>query len=235
MKPVSCDSTLLLIRGFDIFEHITDEEYKELDLVHNYIEAKKGGYIYFSHQNHNKLFFAKKGFIKIGYIDENGNEIIKEIIQKGEVFGQFTLEKDNGKDEFARAYKSDVSLCAFDIDDFKKLLRTKPEMAIKFSTLLGNKLKKTETRLVNLLNKDVKTRLINLLLQLAAESPRKQPDKISFEKYLTHEDMARLIGSSRQTVTTILNLLEEAQLIETGKKEIIIKDIGALKKLDFVL
>lgn len=235
MQPASCDNTLLLIRGFDIFDHITDQEYEELDLKHNFIEAKKGHYIYFPHQNHEKLFFAKKGFIKIGYIDENGNEIIKEIIQKGEVFGQFTLEKENGKDEFAIAYKSDVSLCAFNISDFKKLLQSKPRMAIQFSTLLGNKLKKVESRLVNLLNKDVKSRLINLLLQLAAESPQKQNGKISFEKYLTHDDMARLIGSSRQTVTTQLNLLEEAQLIETGKKEIILKDVEALKKQEAVL
>ena len=235
MQAPSCNNTLLLIRGFDIFEHITVEEYEELGLVHNFIESKKGEYIYFPHQNHNKLYFAKKGFIKIGYIDEHSNEIIKEIIQKGEVFGQFTLEKNNGRDEFARAYKSEVSLCAFNVDDFIKLLQTKPEMAIKFSVLLGNKLKKVETRLLNLLNKDVKTRLINLLIQLASENPQKQTGKISFEKYLTHEDMAKLIGSSRQTVTTMLNLLEEAQLIKTGNKEIIINDIVALNKLEFVL
>ena len=86
----SCDSTLLLIRGFDIFEHITDEEYVELDLVHNFLEAANGEYIYFPFQNHNKLYFAKDGFIKLGYIDDQGNEIIKEIVQKGEVFGQLT-------------------------------------------------------------------------------------------------------------------------------------------------
>ncbi|MFZ1454344.1 MAG: hypothetical protein WAT20_16675, partial [Ferruginibacter sp.] len=80
-----CDSTLLLLRGFDIFQHITEEEYEELALVHNYVEAASGAYIYFPHQNRNKLYFAKDGFIKLGYIDESGNEVIKEIIQKGEV------------------------------------------------------------------------------------------------------------------------------------------------------
>ena len=85
MPNTSCDSTLLLIRGFDIFAHISDEEYEELNLVHNFLEAEKGEYIYFPSQNHRKLYFTKKGFIKIGYIDEDGNECIKEIIQKGEV------------------------------------------------------------------------------------------------------------------------------------------------------
>ena len=169
MSNTSCDSTLLLIRGFDIFEHISDEEYEELNLVHNFLEAEKGEYIYFPSQNHRKLYFTKKGFIKIGYIDENGNECIKEVIQKGEVFGQITLEKNNLQDEFAQAYKADVSLCAFNIEDFMLLLQKKPGMALAFSNHLGKKVRKIETRLLNLLNKSVHSRLINLLIQLIPE------------------------------------------------------------------
>ncbi|MBK8494595.1 MAG: Crp/Fnr family transcriptional regulator [Chitinophagaceae bacterium] len=165
-----CDSTLLLLRGFDIFQHITEAEYEALNLVHNYIEATDGEYIYFPNQNRNKLYFAKDGFIKLGYIDETGNEVIKEIIQKGEVFGQLTLEKNNNLDEFAQAYKSNVSLCAFTMEDFLRVLQHKPEMAIAFSFHLGNKLRKVENRLLNILNKDVKSRLAQLLLQLAADS-----------------------------------------------------------------
>jgi CRP/FNR family transcriptional regulator len=230
-EPNSCDSTLLLLRGFDIFQHITDEEYQELDLVHNYVEAANGEYIYFPHQNHNKLYFAKDGFIKLGYIDEAGNEVIKEIIQKGEVFGQLTLEKDNDRDEFAQAYKSDVSLCAFTMQDFIRLLQHKPEMAIAFSFHLGNKLRKVENRLLNILNKDVKSRLVQLLLQLAADNNSIAGNTASIDKFLTHDDLAKLIGSSRQTVTTTLNQFEKQKLITISKKHILINDIRAFKKV----
>ncbi len=230
-EPNSCDSTLLLLRGFDIFQHITDEEYQELDLVHNYLEAANGEYIYFPHQNRNKLYFAKDGFIKLGYIDEAGNEVIKEIIQKGEVFGQLTLEKNNDQDEFAQAYKSDVSLCAFTMQDFLRLLQRKPEMAIAFSFHLGNKLRKVENRLLNILNKDVKSRLVQLLLQLAADNNSIVDNTASIDKFLTHDDIAKLIGSSRQTVTTTLNQFEKQELITISKKHIIINDISAFKKV----
>jgi CRP/FNR family transcriptional regulator len=226
----SCDSTLLLIRGFDIFQHITDEEYEELDLVHNFLEAASGEYIYFPFQNHNKLYFTKEGFIKLGYIDEQGNEVIKEIIQKGEVFGQLTLEKNNDQDEFAQAYKSAVSLCAFTMEDFLRLLQKKPDMAIAFSFHLGNKLRKVENRLLNILNKDVKSRLIQLLLQLAGDNKSIINNKGVIEKFLTHEDLAKLIGSSRQTVTTTLNQFEKQGFITISKKEITINDISAFKK-----
>ena len=229
MPNTSCDSTLLLIRGFDIFAHISDEEYEELNLVHNFLEAGKGEYIYFPSQNHRKLYFTKKGFIKIGYIDEDGNECIKEIIQKGEVFGQITLEKNNLQDEFAQAYKSEVSLCAFNIDDFILLLQKKPDMALAFSLHLGKKVRKVETRLLNLLNKSVHSRLINLLLQLIPENNDKV-NSAAIERFLTHDDMAKLIGSSRQTVTTTLSQLEDHQLIAVTKDHINIPDIKLLKK-----
>lgn len=226
----SCDSTLLLLRGFDIFQHITEEEYEELALVHNYVEASSGDYIYFPHQNRNKLYFAKDGFIKLGYIDESGNEVIKEIIQKGEVFGQLTLEKNNDQDEFAQAYKSDVSLCAFTMEDFVRILQRKPEMAIAFSFHLGNKLRKVENRLLNILNKDVKSRLAQLLLQLAKDKNAVVNNTAAIDKFLTHEDIAKLIGSSRQTVTTTLNQFEKENIISITKKEILLNDVAALKK-----
>ncbi|HEX2682488.1 MAG TPA: Crp/Fnr family transcriptional regulator [Ferruginibacter sp.] len=226
----SCDSTLLLLRDFDIFQHITDEEYQELGLIHNYIEAGNGEYIYFPQQNRNRLYFTKEGFIKLGYIDEAGNEVIKEIIQKGEVFGQFTLERNNNLDEFAQAYKSHVSLCAFTIEDFMRLLQRKPKMAIAFSFHLGNKLRKVENRLLNILNKDVKSRLAQLFLQLANDNHAIQDNCATIEKFLTHEDIAKLIGASRQTVTTTLNQFEKQGLIKVSKDNFTITDVAMLKK-----
>ncbi len=226
-----CDSTLLLLRGFDIFKHITEAEYESLNLVHNYIEAADGEYIYFPHQNHNKLFFAKDGFIKLGYIDDEGNEVIKEIIRKGEVFGQLTLEKNNGQDEFAQAYKSNVSLCAFTMEDFLRILQRKPEMAIAFSFHLGTKLRKVENRLLNILNKDVKSRLAQLLIQLSSDNNSITGNTALLDKFLTHEDLAKLIGSSRQTVTTTLNQFEKEGLISISKTHITIHDTAVLQKM----
>ncbi len=155
------DEKLLLIRRYDLWRHISDEEYEALNVVHNFIEARKGDYIYFEAFHHNKLYFLKAGHVRIGYIDEQGNEVIKEIIEKGEIFGQLTLERNNLQGEFAQAYKQDVSLCAFTVEAFEQLLAQKPQLALKYSKQVGSKLRTIENRLVNLLNKDVRTRLIN--------------------------------------------------------------------------
>lgn len=227
---MSTDQKFLLIRNYDLFSHITDEEYEELNLLHHFIEAEKGEYVYFDSAFHNKLYFLKGGTIKIGHIDENGKEVIQEIIRRGEVFGQFSLERNNLNGEFAQAYKSDVSLCAFNIEDFEKLLKKKPEIAFHFSKQVGQKLHKIQHRLINLLNKDIRTRLIHFLLMLAkAEGETDDGDQYEIQNFLTHDDISQLIGSSRQTVTTILNEMELAGLISVTRKSILIDSVKKLQ------
>ena len=228
---MSGDESFLLIRNYNLWAHISDEEYEELDLVHHFIEAPKGNYVYFDSHNLNKLFFLKGGMIKIGHIDNDGREVIKEIIREGEIFGQFTLERNNLNGEFAQAYKGDVSLCAFNIEDFEKLLKKKPELAFHYSKQVGQKLHKFQNRLFNLLHKDVKTRLVNFLVMLAhEEGVSSDGDAYIINNFLTHEDMAQLIASSRQTVTTMLNEMEAEGLVTVTRQIIKVPSVKALQK-----
>ena len=232
---MNSDEKFLLLRNYDLWCHLSDEEYEDLHVAHQFIEAKKGDYIYFDSHHLNKLYFVKDGYIKIGYIDEEGNEIIKEIIKEGEIFGQFALEKTNLNGEFARAYKGNVSLCAFTIEDFEKLLTNKPGLAIKYSKQVGDKLRRAEFRLVSMLNKDVRSRLLSFFYHLAImEGYDGNSDSYSFTNFLTHDDVAKLIGSARQTVTTFINQLEDEGLLKITRKKILITDIKKLRELVIV-
>jgi len=225
------DENMLLIRNYDLWCHLTDEEYEELNIEHRFMEVPRGEYIYFEAYHHNKIYFLKEGYIKIGYIDEEGNEKIKEIIQKGELFGQFTLERNSLNGEFAQAYKDKVSLCAFNIEDFERILKKKPDLALKYSKQVGAKLRQIENRLVNLLNKDVKTRLLHFLWQLVVQKlGETRPEGFCIPNYLTHEDIANLIGSSRQTVTTMINELEHEGILSFDRQQICFLDVKKLRK-----
>ena len=227
---MTVDEKMLLIRNYDLWRHLSNDEYKELNLEHNFIEARKGDYIYFDSHYHNKLYFLKDGYIKVGHIDESGKEIIKEIIQRGEIFGQITLEKNNLHGEFAQAYKDDVSLCAFNIEDFQKLLKAKPALALEYSKQVGGKLLQIQNRLINLLNKDVKTRLINFFGQLIEQNiGDNTTEGFCIPNYLTHEDIANLIGSTRQTVTTMINELETEGLLLYNRHQICFLDVKKIQ------
>jgi CRP/FNR family transcriptional regulator len=228
---MAAEDKMLLLRDYDLWCHLSDEEYDDLKIEHRYIEAPKGEYIYFEAYNHNRLYFLKEGYIKIGYIDDDGNEKIKEIIKKGEIFGQFTLERSNLHGEFAQAYKNNVSLCAFTIDEFERLLKKRPELALRYSKQVGAKLRNIENRLINLLNKDVKTRLMNFLWQLVEQDlGEATTEGFCIPNYLTHEDIASLIGSSRQTVTTMINELEAEKVLSYNRHQICFLDVKKLQK-----
>ena len=232
---MNSDEKFLMLRNYDLWCHLSDEEYEELNVAHQFIEAKKGDYIYFDSHHLNKLYFVKDGYIKIGFVDEEGNEIIKEIIQEGEIFGQFALERTNLNGEFARAYKGDVSLCAFTIEDFEKLLTKKPGLAIKYSKQVGEKLRRAEFRLINMLNKDVRTRLLAFFYNLVMiDGYDGTTISYSFDNFLTHDDIAKLIGSARQTVTTIINQLEDEGLLKITRKKIQVPDVKKLQQLVIV-
>jgi len=225
------DESQFWIKNYDLWCQLSDDVYNELKVQHSVIEVPKGEYIYFEAYKHNKVYFVKEGTIKIGYIDDDGNEKVKEIIQKGELFGQFSLERNSLHGEFAQAYKNDVSICAFTIDDFEKLLKNRPDLAIKYSKQVGAKLRNIENRLVNLLNKDVKTRLIHFLWQLVEQNlGENTAEGFCMPNYLTHEDIASLIGSSRQTVTTMINELETEGILSYNRQEICFLDVKKLQK-----
>ena len=229
---MNSEENFLLLRNYDLWCQLSDDEYDELNIAHHFIEAKKGDYIYFDSHHLNKIYFVKDGYIKIGYIDEKGEEIIKEIIKEGEIFGQFALEKNNLNGEFARAYKGDVSLCAFTIEDFEKLLKKRPDLAIKYSKQVGEKLRRAEFRLITMLNKDVRSRLLAFFYNLAImDGYDGSTLSHTTNNFLTHDDIAKLIGSARQTVTSFINQLEEEGLLKISKKKISIPDVKKLQQL----
>lgn len=226
---MSSEAKMILIRNYDLWAHISDAEYDELNLTHCFLEKKKGEYVYFEAGHHRNLYFLKEGNIKLGYIAEDGREVVREILKKGDIFGQLTLQENNLNGEFARAYRKDVSVCAFSIADFEALLQKKPELALRYSRKVGTQLKAIETRLLNLLHKDVRTRLLRFLADQSVPAPVHGALAL-IPAYLTHEDIAQLIASSRQTVTTMINQLETEGLLLVKGRKLYIPDVKKLQK-----
>jgi CRP/FNR family transcriptional regulator, cyclic AMP receptor protein len=213
----------LILKKFSLFSDLSDEEYLQLDVSDNYKEAKKDSYIYFEAYQHQNIYFIKTGLIRLGYLDKDGNKIIKDILRPGDFFGQVTLSKENLNGEFAQAIKSDVSLCSFTLDNFNNLLSNKPKMALRYSKISGFRIRRFENRLENILRNDVKTRLKIFLDQLLTEvkdSAHWVGKEVRIPNYLTHEEIAQLIGTSRQTVTTLLNVFKEEKICAYSRKEL---------------
>jgi CRP/FNR family transcriptional regulator len=223
LKFMNDNDQVLLLRRCSLWSELSEEEYAALDVADNYKEVKKGEYVYFEAFNHNVIYFIKKGNILLGKIDDSGLVITKDILKPGDFFGQFVLEKGSLDGEFAQAIKSDISLCSFTTENFVRLLKNNPALSLKFTKLVGWRLRKFENRLINIIQKDTRARLLLFMTDLLYDILAGQhilQDNMSIPNYLTHEEIARLIGSSRQTVTTLLNELKEEGILEHSRNTI---------------
>src|ERR1044072_5583259 len=214
---LSCERLLILKRN-DFLAQLEPEDYVTLNIEHNFIVAEKNSYLYFDPQWHNKLYFVNEGVVRVGDVDDEGNEYVIDILHQGDVFGQLTFVQTSLQGEFAQAHRKDCILCAFTVEDFEALLERKPRLAILFSRKVGEKVKRVENRLINLLKRDVRTRLLYFIWTIIPSDPKIEAE-VEIPNYLTHEDIARLTGTCRQTVTTLFSQLEEDGLVKVDRRK----------------
>lgn len=191
-------------------------------------KAQKGEIIYFSSSDVPRIFVLKKGNIKIVAVDENGDETIKEILQKGDLFGELTLEIDRQENEYAKVLSEDVVICSFLLSDFENILLTNPGLALSYTKIVGLKMKRIKNSYSNLISKDAKTRLSLFLKDWSENEGKRTGDSVVLQNYLTQNDIAQIICTSRQTATQLLNEMEAKGMLVYNRREIVITDINKL-------
>ena len=160
---------------------------------------------------------------KIIEMDKHGNEIIKEIVQGGEIFGETNAYSSIESCEFGIAISQTLIYCSFGMKDFEKFLIANPQLSVSYSKALGYQLKRIQKRYTSLMFNDVRTRLIYCLEELALKDGIVKYDSITFKNYLTHQEIASFISSTRQTVNQLFNELRKEGLIDYNRTEITLK------------
>jgi CRP-like cAMP-binding protein len=216
------------LRDHKLFRTLSYGQIKQLCIITGFKKAEKGEIIYFSSSDLPRIFLLKKGNIKIVAVDEDGNETIKDIIQKGDLFGELTLETDKETNEYAKVLSEDVSICSFLMSDFEDLLLRNPSLALSYTKFVGLKMKRIKNSYSNLISKDAKTRLLQFLKDWAEKEGVKSGNSVTIENYLTQNDIAQIICTSRQTATHLINELETDKVLIYNRKEIVIQDITKL-------
>jgi len=216
------------LRDHKLFRTLSFGEIKQLCIIMGFKKAQKGEIIYFSSSDVPRIFLLKKGNIKIVAVDENGNETIKDIIQKGDLFGELTLEVDSQANEYAKVLSDDVAICSFLLSDFEDVLLKNPSLALSYTKFVGLKMKRIKNSYSNLISKDAKSRLSLFLKDWGETEGKRIENRIVIENYLTQNDIAQIICTSRQTTTQLLNEMVANGKIVYNRKEIIINDVCSL-------
>jgi CRP/FNR family transcriptional regulator, cyclic AMP receptor protein len=213
------------LRDHKLFNVLSSDELKTICLITNFKTAKKSEIILFSHDEGTRVYFLKKGTLKIVEIDEKGNEIVKDVLQKGDIFGEFTLT-ETSSDEYAIVVSDLATCCSFKMEDFEKVLETNPQLGLSYTKWMGFRFKRLQNRYSNLMFKDVRTRLVSFLNEWASKEGTPNADEVILKNYLTHQDIASLICSTRQTVTQLFNEFKEKGMLDYSRSEIILKNLA---------
>lgn len=210
------------LRNHKLFSVLNNRQIEDLCIVMRYKQASRGEIIYFSGETDRRIYFLKKGKIKIIEGDMQGREIIKEIIEQGDLFGELSMSEGDTGSEYAQALSDRVDICSFKWSDFEMILNRFPELALGYTKLVGFRFRKLRNNYRNLVFKDVRERLYQFMYDWSLREGNEGQPALRFPNYLTHQDIAGLICSTRQTVTQLLNELEEKKVLEYGRKEIVI-------------
>jgi len=226
---MSNTSALWFFESVNLYKILCPHKVKPMAETHTFNHYKKEQFIYFPEEQATHIYMIVSGRVKIGHYQDDGKEIITAILTHGEIFGELALAGEEKRKDFAQAIDSNTTICPLSLAELKALMLEDKELSFKVLKLIGLRLMKLERKLELLVFKDARTRIIEFLKDAASWKGKKVGYETMIPTRLTHKDIASLTGTSRQTVTTILNELKEKNLINFDRKKILIRDLDALK------
>jgi CRP-like cAMP-binding protein len=219
-----------LLSLVDIFEPLSEEEIKRLNGQLSDIHLEPGQIFYTPQDLSERLFILQKGRVRI-YKTTDGREFTLATVDEGTVFGEMALTAQRLQEAYAQAIEpSEVSV--MHREDLERLVLEKPEVGLKITHLLSERLRRYETRLEDITLKGITARLASvILLLLESEGVVSGRSYLKVPIHHTHEQLGTMIGTNREAVTRAFSRLQDEGLVELRRRLIYVGDIEALKRV----
>jgi CRP-like cAMP-binding protein len=203
---------------------IPKEARAEAERVFHSFPTRRGGYLCYPEDDAKTLYYIQDGWVRLFQLGAQDEEITLTVVGPGEIFGESALLSNEKYGTFAEPL-IDCELYTASQEDLGRLVSRFPEAQNAFLVLLTRRLRKAEERLRDLRFKEVKPRLSKTLLA----AMRKGED--GMEVVLSHQDLAHLAGSTRETITKVLGELAMDDVIELGYRRILVLKPDELKRM----
>ena len=220
--PTMQPDKLWYLKKINFFRGLSDAEYDVIDHDSRSIFMKKRELLFYHGTAQQAVYFVKKGKIKLLRTSPEGRCLILDILGGGTLFGELELEHGADDEEVTAEAMEDTLLCMMRRENFNRLMELVPALSIRITKLSGLRLKKIQNRLVDMLYCPIDVRLAKTLLALADEFGTAQPSGVLIDLRLTHNDLAALIASTRETVSSALNSFRKKGVIEYSGHHFII-------------
>lgn len=211
---------LWYLSRINLFSDLDPATLKELDRVSPMVLVPRGAILLRPDEPPSVLYFLKRGRVRLYKVKPDGREVTLAVLGDGNVFGATGSIDLGGEGTYAQVM-DEALVCAMHLADVEELLRRQPAVAMRLISLLGERVRDLETMVENLTHLDVGCRLLFLLTGLAKDFGTAADDGFTcLDVPLTHEEIATMVGSTRETVSATLSRLAKEGIVRTGRRQV---------------
>jgi len=176
------------------------------------------------------VYFLQRGRVKIYQPAPEGKDVILWFCFPGEMFGMAEVARGGGRVVHAQACEA-TEVLVLSQTELTEYLQTHSAAALLIMQVLSNRLRALGDVVVNLINDDAQTRIIKLILRLATRYGVRVDQDIHLSIQLTHQEIADMVGTTRQTVTSVLSQLQRQGLMRLENRRIRIESMESLDEM----
>jgi CRP/FNR family cyclic AMP-dependent transcriptional regulator len=181
-------------------------------------------------QNPRYVYLLEEGLVRILRVSASGHELTLGYVRPGELFGAVSVMTGSARESFAEA-KTRARVLAIPKGIFLTTVRASNSVLYEVTKRVGQRLIRCQSRVEDLVFRDVRMRLARMLLELAREYGHETDRGLAVGLSLTQEEMATLIGSTRQSVNALLREMRVAGLVAHQGRDLLITDPRRLRSL----
>ena len=212
-----------LLQSVSIFWDLNEDELGHIadKMVAKHFE--NGNYIFLEDSEGEQCFFVLEGSVKVTRLSKDGREVILAMLNEGDFFGEMSLLDGESRSANVIALE-ETKVLTLDRNDFIAVVNDYPQIAVQLLKELARRLRKSDRQIASLSLSDAEKRIALSIIRFADEQGVIQNGKVSIPKTPIQQDIANMAGTSRETVSRALGLLEKENLIERNGRELIILD-----------
>ncbi len=216
------------LRKIPLFSYLDDQQLAEVDRLIMERTYHRGRIIFVEGEPGEAVFFLRSGRVKISKQAEDGREQILHFIHPGEIFAEVVLF-DGGPYPASAEAVEDSKIGLIKNSDMERITAANPDIALGMLKIMARRLRMAQKQINELALMDTSRRMASTLLFLAAEQGVPCEKGTAIDMSLTNQDLASMIGTSRETANRILSDMRRQKAIQVDKKQIIISDMKRLK------
>jgi CRP/FNR family cyclic AMP-dependent transcriptional regulator len=218
-----------LLQHVPIFHDLSEDELQAFAPLFHEKKFKKGSILFLEGDPGEEFYLIKEGVIKIYRIDD-AKEIILSLFQEGDFFGEMSMLQE-GLTRSATAETLEAStLYTMKRSAFVQFMEKSPKLCLKLLEATMSRLRKANEQIYDLTFLGVRSRILKSIVRLSEEYGIKTNDGILIDVKLTHQQLANMVGTVRESVTKVLQDLQEEKYISIHKKKIILLNAEALRR-----